>query len=554
MRTWLLVLLFGALTLVMAAPWSLHPATRVVVDNPDTQLYIWTLGWDVHALTTRPLAIFDANIFDPYANTLAYSENMIGSALLAAPIAWLTGDLVLTLNVVLLVSCALCGVGAAVLGRRLGLGRGAAVVTGIVFAFAPTRFFRMSQLHLDAVQWIPFALAWFHSYLAEGRARDLRIAIAFVSLQAFTSGHGAVMLIVALAVVALGRVIGGTPLTPLRRLRDVGLTGALTLVPAAALLLPYRRARLEIGLDRSLERWTVTPESFLASPSVVHQYLLSFVTSRDLTATASAFLFPGYVVLVLGAVALWPWRPARRGAPPASHGTIARTDVWCYAAVAALSLAFFAGGPLDLWPAVHTWPGFSFIRVPSRFMILTTLALAVLAGAGAARVAAWATPGRPALTGVVLSALLLVEYSPYPFTGDPFALPVPTTVAWLNEQPRPFVVAEVPEPRAARGGAYERFQTAAMLHTTGHWQKTVHGYSGIQPPDTARILGDLTTFPDDHSVATLREYGVTWVVVHRRLYPDTEWPTIDALVRARGDLHVANESADGLVVRVLGTP
>ena len=141
----LLALLFGGLTVVMAAPWSLHPASRVVTDNPDTHLFIWTLGWDAHALATNPLGIFDANIYHPMANTLAYSENLIGSALLVAPVIWATGDLVLALNLVLLLSCALCGVGAYVLGRRLGLATPAALMAGLVFAFAPTRFYRMSQ-------------------------------------------------------------------------------------------------------------------------------------------------------------------------------------------------------------------------------------------------------------------------------------------------------------------------------------------------------------------------------------------------------------------------
>ena len=61
-------------------------------DNPDTHLFLWTLGWDVHAFTTQPLSIFDANIYYPQRLTLAYSENLIGSAFFAAPVLWLTGN------------------------------------------------------------------------------------------------------------------------------------------------------------------------------------------------------------------------------------------------------------------------------------------------------------------------------------------------------------------------------------------------------------------------------------------------------------------------------
>ena len=77
--------LYAALTFVMAYPFSASPGALVLADLPDTHLYIWTLAWDVYAFVHQPVLIFDANIYHPYPNTLAYSENLIGSALFAAP-------------------------------------------------------------------------------------------------------------------------------------------------------------------------------------------------------------------------------------------------------------------------------------------------------------------------------------------------------------------------------------------------------------------------------------------------------------------------------------
>jgi hypothetical protein len=526
----------------MAAPWSLHPASRVVTDNPDTHLYLWTLGWDVHALVGQPLAIFDANIYHPLPNTLAYSENALGSALLAAPVIWLTGDLVLALNLVLLASCALCGVGAYVLARQLGLGRGAAIVCGLVFAFAPTRLNRISQLHLDAVQWVPFCLAFVHRYLTGGARRDLRLALAFFTLQALTSGHGAVMLVVALAVVLVAALVRGTPAALGRRLRDAGLGGAALLVPAVMVWLPYRRARLEVGLDRTYETWAVTPESFLASPTIVHRAILSWFTERDLADTASAFLFPGYLVLILAAVALWP-RPAGLDRAPG-----VRRDAWTYAAIGLISVAFYVHGPFDLWPWVRGWPGFNFIRVPSRFSILTTLALAVLAGMGFERLASRAR--WQWFAAAAASVLLLAEYSSHPFTGVRFALPAPAIVQWLDTLPGPLVLAEVPIPRITQAGPFERFETAAMLHTTRRWPKTIHGYSGVRPGLHDRLFRELNTFPDDTSLASLRAVGVTHVVVHRGEYGDG-WPAMDRRLRATPGLRLLHEEPDGTVFELV---
>lgn len=545
----LIVVLFAGLTVVMAAPWSLHPATRVVVDNPDTHLFLWTLGWNTHAFTSAPLGIFDANIYAPNPNTLAYSENAIGSALLAAPVIWATGDLVLALNLVLLGACALCGIGAVVLARRLGLGLPAAIVCGIVFAFAPTRFYRMSQLHQNTVQWMPFALAFLHTYFAGGRARDLRLALAFFTLQAATSGHAAVFLAVTMAAVAAWQRLSGAPVALAQRVRDVGLPGVLTLLPAVALLLPYRRARLEVGLDRATEVWAVTPESFLASPAHVHRWLLGLVTDRPVNDLASAFLFPGYLAVLLALGALWPDARARADGAVRERRRVA----WGYAALAVLSVLFFVDGPLSLWPWVRAWPGFSFIRVSSRFVTVTTLALAVLAAFGVERLVRARSAAQARALAAAVTVLLLAEYSTHPFTGVPFAMPRPSPVTWLAAQPGPKVVAEVPVPRASNGGAYERFETAAMLHSTVAWWPTIHGYSGTRPERHDEVFRAMNAFPDEASLEAMRSLGVTHVIAHRRLYSDGAWTALGARLRSTAGLRVIHDDAEGLVCRLGST-
>src|SRR3990172_6320877 len=94
-----------------------------------------------HPLAFRmaPLAIFDANIFHPEPRTLAYSEHQIGSALIAAPLIWGTGNLVLAMNAVLLLSCFLSGWFAYALGRQLGLSTTSAILVGATFALSPPR-------------------------------------------------------------------------------------------------------------------------------------------------------------------------------------------------------------------------------------------------------------------------------------------------------------------------------------------------------------------------------------------------------------------------------
>ncbi len=172
----LVCLLFVLLTLVLAAPLSLSPATHALPLSADTRLFLWTISWDVHALLRHPLSLFDANIFFPEHRTLAYSEHILGSAVLGAPALLATGNPVLALNVIVLLSCVLSGLGAWFLARELGASVTGAILAGVIFAFAPPRFVRLAQVHLATVQWIPFGLAFLHRYARGARRADLLVA------------------------------------------------------------------------------------------------------------------------------------------------------------------------------------------------------------------------------------------------------------------------------------------------------------------------------------------------------------------------------------------
>ena len=534
-------LVYAALTVAMALPFSLSPGRLVLADMPDTHLYIWTLAWDAYAFLHQPLQIFDANIYHPYANTLAYSENLIGSAFFAAPIIWLTGNVVLAMNLTALITCALCGSGAYLLARRAHISARGAFICGLIFAFAPPRFFRMGQLHMTAVQWIPFSLAFLHTYLERGRRRDLLFAIGLFSLQALASGHGAAYLLLTTVALIGWHLAFGMPLAPGQRLRDAGVAGAYLIAPAVWVVLPYRIAQAEAGLRRTYLA-DVQPgiESFLASPARFHLFLQAKFWG-PFAKEANAYLFPGILVLVLAAIATFSWTTRRKAR---------QNYILFYLLIAIVSALMFIAWPIDFWRYVYWLPGLNFIRVPSRFIILTVLALAVLAGFGFDRMAARVSKKAKSIAMVTIAGLLLAEYSSYPFVGVPYQLDIPAIDRWLDTQPKPFVVAEVPVPSAGDLGALERQQTQSMLHATAHWQKTIHGYSGIRRPLHDGLYADLTAFPDAKSLDRLREVGVHFVVVHTEAY-GSRWPEVKKQLAETAGLKLEHVEGDGRVYSLL---
>jgi hypothetical protein len=524
---------FGALTLILTYPISIHPGSSSLGSDPDVHTFTWTLAWDVHAFTTRPWAIFDANIFFPYERTLAFSENLIDSAVLAAPFLWATGNPVLALNAVSLLSVFLCGVGAYVLGRRVGLGVGAALVGGVIFAFSPARFFRFAQTHLRTMQWVPFALAALMAYLDGAGRRALWLAAGLFALQALASGHGAVYLLIAAVLLIAFRLMAGTPIALIQRVRD-GVVGASLLVPLLLAVPPYLRVQRELGLRRSLENWAPAAVSFLASPTRLHAWLLAKLTTTPVNATASAFMFPGYLPLVLGAMALAPARLA-----------VKRRDIWFFAALTILAVLLASGPPLGLWPYVYWLPGFNFIRIPSRFILLAVLGLAVLAGVGFERLVAMRRLQTRVLAAIAAVAMLVAEFWTVPLQVQPYRVEIPTLDRWLDSQPKPFAIAEVPV------GPFVRYHSTYMLHSMAHWQRTVHGHSSLLTPLHEQLYGELRSFPDEASVNHLAALGVTYVVVHKDWYEPQEWVKLERGLAEHTDaLTLVHEEASGRIYRL----
>jgi len=64
-----------------------------------------------------------------------------------------------------------------------------------------------------------------------------------------------------------------------------------------------------------------------------------------------------------------------------------------------------------------------------------------------------------------------------------------------------------------------------------HWQKTVHGYSGLRPTLHYELFRQLRLFPDEASIAGLTAVGINYAVVHIDLYPAREWPAVEDRLR-----------------------
>ena len=135
-----------------------------------------------------------------------------------------------------------------------------------------------------------------------------------------------------------------------------------------------------------------------------------------------------------------------------------------------------------------------------------------------------------------------------PFALEPYRVEIPAIERWLAGQAKPFIVAEVPVGNPRNFGQWEQREATYMLHSTAHWQKTVHGYSGFRPALHQTLYAELAEFPSEQSVRHLIDLGVTDVIVHTDLYPPEDWPVIEQRIAGFGDrLTLKHVEGDGRV-------
>jgi hypothetical protein len=505
--------LFAALAVAHTWPLALAPATTGRVDHADTLLNAWILAWVPHALVTQPWHLFDANIFFPARDTLAFSEHLVVPAMLGAPLTWAGASPLLVHNVVLILGMALTGWAWCVLGWRWTRDAYAAVFIGTVAAFNAHTLTRLPHVQAMHVEFLPFALLALDRLIANGPCvrRTLTLALAFTA-QALCSGYLLVLSAVALTVIAIARAgewaAGG------RRWRFLGAAsgaGALSLVVLLPFLVPYMRVQRVEGLTRSLDEvalYSAHPLDYLTTTARLHFDAWSHTFYRSTDA-----LFPGVAVLVLVA-----WALASR---------VAWRDVRARAMLALAVVAFVASfGPrVPGYATAWEWiPLLQGIRGAARFGYLVTLGLGVVAGIGLAQARAL-VPRRAALA-LGLGAVVLANADAWraPLAFERFD-GIPAIYDLLASEPGA-VVVELPFPEPERVDRNAR----AVLASTRHWARLLNGYSGFTPASYVEHARALRGFPDERAWALLRARGVTHLVVQTPAY---DAAAIDTLLSDR---------------------
>ena len=507
--------LFALLTMAMTWPQTAYLGSRAT-PHQDVYFNMWRLRWFAHALTTRPAALFDGNIFHPEPRALAYSDAMPVEGTVAAPLLWAGVKPVLVHNLLLLGAIAVSGLAMCSLAQYLTGSLAAGVIAGMVFAFAPYRFEHIMHMELQWNMWMPLAFLFLHRTFDTGRWRYGLVTGACIALQMLSSIYYGIFLA---SLIALGAVL------MLARDRKVALKRALLPLAAGALLAagvsaayatPYLRVKAQVG-ERSGQEVT----NYSASPA---NYLAATSSSWLYGPWTRAFggperrLFPGVIPMLLAVAGLVLRRPS------------ARAIVYGVLLVAAFETSLGFNG--HIYPFLYNHvPVYRGLRAPARLGVFVLMFLGVMAAYGYQALVQLRPPLVRAALVTALAFGLIAEYH-VAFELASYANAAPPVYRVLASQPRG-VVAEFPVPRL---DALPGDDAEYSYFSTFHWFPIVNGYSGTYPPSYIARLEQLAGFPDDRSIRQLRRDDVAYVIVHGSSYPGAAFGDLRSRIALGGAL------------------
>lgn len=507
------LLLCLLLAILHTWPLATAPGTHSRNDNGDAQLNEWILSWVARQLPRAPARLFDANIFYPSRDTLAYSEPLIVPGVMAIPIRALGGSPVLAFNLVLIAGFALTAWAGWLLVREWTGSSAAGLLAGSVFAFNTHMLTRLAHVQGIHAWGLPLALRSADRLVVSARVRDAVLLAIWMAALAYTSGYLAVFGVVLVGVVLAARIGSWRARAGLvlSRFAIAAGVGAVAVLP---LSFPYQRVASEQRMVRSIESvgdYSLTPKSFITSAGRLHYRLWSAEFFKE---PIDPF-FPGVAALVLSGIALLSVRRAMAGEDSAAL-RLRRQRMVMLVVLAAAGVVLSMGTRTPIYGVLYEWfPPLQGLRAAARFANLFLLSIAALAGFGLAALLRRVSAGRATWAAAAAIAVVNLEALRAPFPYTPFE-GIPAIYDRVAELPGRVVLVEVPfyPPHAVFLNAYY------VLNSTAHFRPLMNGYSGYLPESYRTYADQFRGFPDPHAVLAMRRAGATHVMVHADRFPD----------------------------------
>ncbi len=527
------LLLFIALACIYWYPLPLYLRTGQLEDPIiDTAFNQWIIGWGNHALTYYPWRFFEANMFYPFAHTLAWGDNLFAITLFAVPLIPLFG-LVGAYNILFLLSTALSGFTAYLLTHHLTKQRSVAIIAGVMWGLTAMRIEELGHIQILALQWVPLVFLFAELVRTDYRRRYLVGFVISAFLVLTTNIYLALFTVICFTVYGLVLLTMGKLSWLTVTLLSVGWLAAGLL--ALPLYLPSIMLQIRHPVVRGLEYQVAAGlHGYLPWPWP-GQWLREMATQlgqpiTDPRANQTLGLLT-YVFALLGFIRLWLERKSWRDAVvPLAFLTFGMVAIFASTGPVTFWHEQLVANPNLIFSVLYNYfPGFDALRIPARLSFFGLLGLVVFGAWGATIVVKRLTIRTQYLLVVVAILWIMVEQMPSPVrVTKGYDIANYPSYAWLAKQPGEFPILELPiVPMGEGNRPHDTMEAKRMFLSTYHWKRRISGsISPYRNPDyivNAELLNAIGDNPQ--AIKLLQEWKVKYVLYYPQDVIQLGWGT-----------------------------
>ncbi len=496
----------------------------------DELLIAWIHNWVVHALFKDPLNIFNANIYYPFKNSLAYSDFFIVTSILGYIPYSIFREPVVFINFTIISSLIFLGFSVYCLSYYVVKNKIASFLSGFLIIFSPAVLDKFVHIQILAIAFVPLSILFFLKFLETKRRRFLIISMICFVLQTINSFMPGYFIAFSLVIILITFRLQN------RKKLKIFLTKSNLLIVFLSILLiipvaiPYFSVSKEFNYVRDIRdtiHLALQPEDYFNTNhySRLEPFLSLIQSKTPQNATEYKSGFIGFVFTLLAVIAIVIFiRKYKKKS-------------WQINSLFWISLFGFI---MSLGPFLHLFrqtihhpfpiplpyalfyyiiPGFQGIRNSSRWEMLFIVSITVVIAFVLHQLMKKMSFKKQIVIYIFLIVGIVSEFNfPLHYYQVPQKSDFPKIYSWIATTPKDSVIIEMPiftwdmQPYVFQENYREYYSTV-------HFRKMVNGASGFSPPpwqDMAKNL--LFDFPNENTVSKLSDLNVNYIIIHTSEY------------------------------------
>jgi len=515
----------------------------------DELVIAWIQSWVIHTLFTDPFSLFNANIYFPNHNTLAYSDLFLTGSLLSFLPAHFIGQPIAANNTLLIFAILSLGFSLYLLTYYLTRDFFASLLSGLLVVFSPATLSFSVHLQILFIAFVPFSLLFFIIFLKTEKTRFLIFSLLFFLLQVYNSFLPGYFILFSYVILLIFIWFDNKKnILQIIAIKNIILF-LITFAMVVPVALPYLQVSKEFHYVRDIRdtiHFALQPEDMLypGSTTGLGQLLLKTVPTNNYSQNNE--FKPGYLgaifslLVLFSLIYLWRFRK--------------KIDVYTKSFFVIALLGFI----LSLGPFLHinrqtihhpfpiplpyvlfyyVIPGFEGLRNTARWEMLFIIAIAIVIGLVMNKSLKKTSSKIKAVIYVSFFILIIMEFVPMQFVSVPQVKDFPKVSFWMITTPKNATFIQMPVYNW--NTLFSQQEMLREYYNTLNLRKTVNGYTGFSPPPWQVLVTlELKQFPDTESIQQLKAIGVQYAVVYKTDY--------DKLYEKRFTLdktHIASGSA-----------